>query len=147
MAGNQDGFLSDIDLSALAQLWSMLNLETRLQQEMGQDAPNVRGGVGILEHAATGPVAGLKGLKSLKSLKKKWADDYGYPAPRIIREGKQPNYASGSKVDDYLDDLFKDHPDPKVSSKPQKQKKVLPLKSTYPFWDSKLERWVFRKGK
>ena len=112
MAGKQDGFLSDIDLSALAQLWSMLNPETRLQQEMGQDAPNVRGGLGILEHAATGPVAGLKGLKSLKSLKKKWADDYGYPAPRIIR-------------------------------KPQKQKKV---QFPEPIWDSKLERWVFRKG-
>ena len=68
MAGNQDGFLSDIDLSALAQLWSMLNPQTRLQQEMGQDAPNVRGGLGALEDAATGPVAGVQGLKSLLRL-------------------------------------------------------------------------------
>ena len=68
MAGNQDGFLSDIDLSALAQGWAMLNPEARLQQEMGQDAPNVRGGLGALEDAATGPVAGVQGLRSLLKL-------------------------------------------------------------------------------
>ena len=68
MAGNQDGFLSDIDLSALAQVWSMLNPEARLQQEMGQDAPNVRGGLGVVEDAATGPVAGVQGLRSLLRL-------------------------------------------------------------------------------
>jgi hypothetical protein len=81
MAGNQDGFLSDIDLSALAQLWSMLNPEARLQQEMGQDAPNVRGGLGVVEDAATGPVAGVQGLRSLLKL----FLGMGRNAPRTVR--------------------------------------------------------------
>ena len=65
MANNQDDLLSDIDLSSLAQVWSMLNPVNRLQQEMGEDAPDILGGPGLLADAATGPVGGLRGLGSL----------------------------------------------------------------------------------
>ena len=64
MANNQKELLSDRALSTLAQVWSALNPADRLREEGVQ----VNTGLGALEHAATGPVAGLKSLRSLISL-------------------------------------------------------------------------------
>ena len=94
MAGNQEDFLSDRDLVALAKEWlgslvgagqpevdpatglppvsippPQYSIDPRFQTQIGADpGPRFIGGPGILEHAATGPVAGVQGLRSLLKL-------------------------------------------------------------------------------
>jgi len=94
MAGNQEDFLSDRDLVALAKEWlgslvgagqpevdpatglppvsippPQYSMDPRFQTQIGADPePRFIGGPGILEHAATGPIGGLKSVGSLLRL-------------------------------------------------------------------------------
>lgn len=84
MANNQKELLSDRALSTLAQVWSALNPADRVREEGVQ----VNTGLGALEHAATGPVAGLKSLRSLISLLVKGGKNRGIVGTTFPHRGR-----------------------------------------------------------
>ena len=142
MADNQKDFLADSDLVALAREWlgslvgagqpevdpatglppmgvppAQYSIDPRFQTQIGADpGPRFIGGPGILEHAATGPVAGVQGLRSLLRLLlkgkggKKATDDLG---KEMFRSAQEFQYRAAQAERDALERFNKLNPSAK----------------------------------